>query len=194
MRKIVAAAFAVFMLCAPAARAQVGGYPPVIPMGVCQLTASASVVLLSTCIQASFTGTGAGTILTASAVTGFIRPGAALAGTGVPAGTTIVAQLTGPAGGAGTYQTSVATTSSGNALTTSGIPVDATGRSANMVVLTVETANIRWRDDGAAPTTAIGMLIVAASAPLTYVGAIANFQLVAVTGSPVVDAAYYRLP
>jgi hypothetical protein len=65
---------------------------------------------------ATFTGTGSGTTMTASAVTGTIGVGDTITGTGVPGGTTIVAQLTGTPGGAGTYQTSGATTSSGNAI------------------------------------------------------------------------------
>lgn len=56
--------------------------------------------------DASFTGViAAGTgILTASAVTGSIQVGQYLNGTGVPANLFVVSQLTGPAGGAGTYQ------------------------------------------------------------------------------------------
>jgi hypothetical protein len=60
----------------------------------------------STVADASFTGVlAAGTgVLTASAVTGLIQVGANLNGVGVPANLFIVSQLTGTAGGAGTYQ------------------------------------------------------------------------------------------
>lgn len=51
----------------------------------------------------SFTGSINDNILTASAVTGVIRPGTTISGTGVASGTKIVSQLTGTAGGAGTY-------------------------------------------------------------------------------------------
>ena len=69
----------------------------------------------------SFTGAIAGTTLTVSAVTsGTIMPGATLAGTGVTAGTTIVSQLTGTTGGAGTYQISASQTVASTAMTTSG--------------------------------------------------------------------------
>lgn len=68
-------------------------------------------------IGASFTGTGSGTNLTASAVTGEIKPGDRINGTGVPAGTNIVSQSSGTPGGAGVYVTSAATTSSGASLT-----------------------------------------------------------------------------
>lgn len=52
---------------------------------------------------ASFTGSIAGTVLTASAVTGVIAAGDIVRGTGVITGTHIVSQITGPVGGAGTY-------------------------------------------------------------------------------------------
>lgn len=68
-------------------------------------------------IGASFTGTGSGTNLTAASVTGEIKVGDRVNGTGVPAGTSIVSQTSGPAGGAGVYVTSAPTTSSGDALT-----------------------------------------------------------------------------
>lgn len=56
---------------------------------------------------AAFTGAIVLTTLTASSVTGSINAGQVVAGIGVTAGTTIVAQLTGTAGGAGTYQVSI---------------------------------------------------------------------------------------
>jgi hypothetical protein len=66
-------------------------------------------------------GTASGTpatTLTVSAVSGGnIVIGAVVAGAGVPTGTTIVAQQSGTAGGAGVYTTSVQTTASSAALT-----------------------------------------------------------------------------
>ena len=66
---------------------------------------------------ATFTGTGAGTNLTASSVTGTIQIGDYLTGTGIPTGTLIISQTSGTTGGAGVYVTSSATTSSGAAIT-----------------------------------------------------------------------------
>lgn len=60
----------------------------------------------------SFTGVIAATtgILTASAITaGAITPGMSITGTNVPAGTIVVAQLTGTPEGAGTYSTNITT-------------------------------------------------------------------------------------
>lgn len=61
----------------------------------------------------SLVGTGSGTNLTVSSVTGLINVGDVLSGTGVPNGTTIVSQLSGTPGGAGVYVTNQPTTSSG---------------------------------------------------------------------------------
>jgi hypothetical protein len=52
---------------------------------------------------ASFTGVVAANVLTVSSLTGTITIGMTLSGTGVASGTLVTAQLTGPAGGAGTY-------------------------------------------------------------------------------------------
>lgn len=65
----------------------------------------------------AFTGVIAATTLTTSAVTGPIVPGATVSGSGVTANTTIVSQLTGTAGGAGTYQVSISQTVGSEAMT-----------------------------------------------------------------------------
>jgi hypothetical protein len=67
--------------------------------------------------MATFTGSGSGTSLTVSSVTGQIFLGDVVSGTGVPAGTTIVSQVSGTEGGAGVYVTSKATTASAASLT-----------------------------------------------------------------------------
>lgn len=61
----------------------------------------------------SFTGSGSGTNLTVSALSGFLEPGMLVQGTGVPANTTIVSQASGPTGGNGVYVTSNPTTIAG---------------------------------------------------------------------------------
>lgn len=76
---------------------------------------------------ATFTGTGAGTNLTVSAVTGTINIGDVISGTGVPGGTTIVSQTSGTTGGAGVYVTSGATTALGAAITANRPIVSAIG-------------------------------------------------------------------
>lgn len=211
MRRWITAALialAVTLTSAFPTKAQtIGGGVPVQPLWYCQLSATnlSSAVGLSSCTAASFTGTGSGTTLTASSVTGSIEVGQTVAGTGVPTGTKIVSQLTGSggcvpgspgcaAGGAGTYSTSVATTSNSASLTSGGIPSN-----ANMVVLQAEVANVRYRDDGGAPTTAIGMFIIGSATATTadriaYMGTLTALQFIAASGSPLLDATFYRIP
>jgi len=67
---------------------------------------------------ASFTGSIATTTLTVSAVSaGALFPSMQISGTGVTAGTRIVAQLTGTTGGAGTYTVSASQTVTSTAMT-----------------------------------------------------------------------------
>lgn len=83
-------------------------------------------------LGATFTGTGSGTYLNASAVTGFIGAGDVLSGPGVPPNTTIVS---GPAGGgAGVYVTSNPTTSSGAPLVTNAVISVVAGNGASVAV------------------------------------------------------------
>lgn len=71
-------------------------------------------------LGATFTATGTGTSLVVTSVTGLISIGDTIAGTGVPADTTIVEQVSGTPGGAGTYTTSGATTASEATVTAFG--------------------------------------------------------------------------
>lgn len=84
---------------------------------------------------ATFTGTGSGTNLTTSAVTGVIHPGDAVSGTGVPALTTIVSQTSGTTGGAGVYVTSNATTSTGAALTSTSTTLEVTAVTSGAIAV-----------------------------------------------------------
>lgn len=186
---LIKAATMVVVLAVAPARAQTVGQS-IVPLGYCQLASLGSAVGLSTCVRASFTGTGSGTTLTASSVTGYIKPGDSVSGTGVPSGTTISAQLTGSAGGAGTYQTSQPTTSSSASLTSGGIPVG-----ANAAMFHVETAAVRWTDDGTvAPTASTGQLINVADPLFWYQGTLSGLSFIAATGSPKLNVLFYRAP
>lgn len=189
MRKSIIAATAAIALLASwvAAFAQttVPGLP-LVPMRYCQIAASSSAVGLGAGVCASFSGTGSGTNLTTTGVLGKIMLGDTIAGTGVSGGTTIVSQTSGPTGGAGVYVTSAATTSSGASLTAGSIPTGAT-----MAYISVETAAVRYRDDGAAPTATVGQPIAVAG-NLFYAGTLTAMQLIAQTGSPVVDVSFYH--
>lgn len=84
-------------------------------------------------VGASFTATGATTNLTVTAVTGLISVGDTLAGTGVPAGTTILSQTSGTTGGAGVYVTSGPTTATAAALTSFGNVLNVTAVSSGVI-------------------------------------------------------------
>lgn len=85
-------------------------------------------------VGAIFTGSGSGTNLTATAVTGIIAAGQRVIGTGVPANTVIVSQSSGTPGGAGVYVTSNATTSSGAALSANAAITTAGATSASQSI------------------------------------------------------------
>ena len=79
-----------------------------------------SIASVFTGFSTTFTGVISGNVLTASAVTGTITPGATLAGTGVTPATVINAQLTGTVvGGAGTYSVTGTTSAASATMTTS---------------------------------------------------------------------------
>jgi hypothetical protein len=81
-------------------------------------------------IGATFTATGSVVDevneLVITAVTGLISIGDSLSGTGVPAGTSIVSQISGTPGGAGVYSTNNPCTSAANTVTSFGDVLDVT--------------------------------------------------------------------
>jgi hypothetical protein len=189
----LAAALAAILLVAPLARAQttVPGQP-IVPLGDCQLSATAlgSAVGLSSCVRASFTASAGSpaTQLVVTSVTGVILVGdQIISGTGATAGTKIVSQISGTPGGAGTYLLSAANTTSSASVTAGGIPPGAT-----MAFLQAEVADVRYRDDGGAPTTAIGNLVVHGIPGIFYAGTLSQIQFIGASGSPLLDVAFYR--
>ena len=71
----------------------------------------------------------------------------------------------------------------------SGIP---TG--ANAALLQAEAAPIRFRDDGTAPTASVGNLIInGLGGQLFYTGSLSAIILIAASGSPILDVAFYKL-
>lgn len=61
---------------------------------------------------------------------------------------------------------------------------------AAWAVLCVDTAAIRWRDDGTAPTASVGMP-VASGQCFYYSGTFSTLRVIAQTGSPVVNISFY---
>jgi hypothetical protein len=54
------------------------------------------------------------------------------------------------------------------------------------VVITIETAGIRWRDDGTAPTASVGMP-VNSGATFSYTASFSKFQMIQQTSGAVAD-------
>lgn len=166
---------------------------PVVPLGYCQLSATAltSAVKLNLCVRAAFTATAGSpdaTRLVVTSVSGIIKPGDQIVtGTGLTVGTIITSQISGTVGGAGTYQLSGTNTASSASSTSGGIPPGAT-----MAVLQAEVANVRYRDDGGVPATAVGSLVVSGGAPVLYTGTLSTLQFIAASGSPLLDVSFYR--
>lgn len=77
---------------------------------------------------ASFTGDAGSpdTQLVVTAVTGYISVGDVLTGTGITGGTTILSQISGTAGGAGTYELSASNTASSASITSTSSVLDVT--------------------------------------------------------------------
>lgn len=193
----VALAFALLLAFGSPLRAQSIPGQAMIPMGNCQLSATAlsAAVALSKCVRASFTASAGSSsnLLVVTAVTGVILTNdTLLSGTGITAGNTIVNQVSGTPGGAGTYNISGTNTASGASATSGGIPLDPTGRLATMVTLQAETASVRYRDDGGAPTATIGNIVVSGQNPFLYTGNLAALQFIEDGGSGLLDAAFYR--
>lgn len=66
------------------------------------------------------------------------------------------------------------------------IPPDAV-----MVLIACEAANIRWTDDGQTPSATFG-IPMAAGQEFAYSGNLAAIQFAAVSGTPLLDIAYYK--
>lgn len=83
------------------------------------------------------------------------------------------------------------------ALVTASCATGSVPAGATIAEICVETASVRYRDDGTAPTTTVGMPVVAtATSPNCYAYAIIPMtavQFIAVSGSPVVNVLFYKL-
>lgn len=66
-----------------------------------------------------------------------------------------------------------------------GIPA-----TANMIMMTADTATVRWRDDGTAPTTTTGLTLIFAQQPFLYTGTLSKLQFISATG--ILNVSFYR--
>jgi hypothetical protein len=58
-------------------------------------------------------------------------------------------------------------------------------------LLMADTQNVRWRDDGLAPTSTSGMLLRTSDAPYLYQGDLDAIQLIQVAATAVLNVAFY---
>lgn len=62
---------------------------------------------------------------------------------------------------------------------------------ATSALIICETQTVRWRDDGTAPTTSVGMLLPTNTA-FNYTGNLSAFQLIQTASNSTCDVSYYR--
>lgn len=172
-----------------AALAQSGTGIRFVPLGYCQMTGftAATKITPATCTMASFTASGNGQNLTVSAVaSGVIEQFQQITGTGIPAGTYILSQISGIPGGAGIYQTNNPTTSSAATITAGGVPLGAT-----QISFTAEAQALRYRDDNQAPLATVGMP-VAVAVPTIYSGSLIDLQFIAQVSGSINNVSFYK--
>jgi hypothetical protein len=85
----------------------------------------------------------------------------------------------------------ISSLSTATSLTVPGAPTAPLGAGPPTgALITCETASVRYRDDGIAPTTTVGILLNAGDV-LFYTGNLAAIQFIAVSGSPSLSVAFY---
>lgn len=73
---------------------------------------------------------------------------------------------------------------------TGTIPGGGTYTDFNVALIQAETQNVRWRDDGTAPTTTVGH-ILAAGESMFYEGDMNNLKFIEVTASAKLNVTFY---
>lgn len=80
--------------------------------------------------------------------------------------------------------------SSAVGLTVPTLTPNGSNTKANFALIIAETQNVRWRDDGVAPTASVGMLLVA-GVPLQYDGDLSKIKFIEATASAKLNISYY---
>jgi hypothetical protein len=83
------------------------------------------------------------------------------------------------------------------ALVSASCSTGAVPAGATILEICVETAEVRYRDDSTAPTTSLGMPVAPLSSTVPFcfqyaATPLSQLQFIAVSGSPVVDVAFYK--
>lgn len=67
------------------------------------------------------------------------------------------------------------------------------GEKPNGAYISSFTGNVRYRDDGTAPTAAVGMRLVAGNDPFLFMGDMEKFRAILEGGSPTLNITYVKL-
>ena len=71
------------------------------------------------------------------------------------------------------------------------VPTTADGTKANACIIVATGQNVRWRDDGTAPTATVGMLLKTTDAPFYYDGDLSAIRFIESAASGVLNVCYY---
>lgn len=71
------------------------------------------------------------------------------------------------------------------------VPTNKDGTKPNYAIITVQTQAVRWRDDGTAPTTTVGMPM-AVGQTLYYDGDLNAIKFIEQTASAALNVSYYK--
>lgn len=71
------------------------------------------------------------------------------------------------------------------------IAQDENSRNAGRAIISPETQNVRWRDDGVAPTASVGYLLAVGS-ELDYSGSLDKLRFIETTASAKLNICYYK--
>lgn len=70
------------------------------------------------------------------------------------------------------------------------LPTPVPGMSPGFAIVQVQGGNIRWKDDGVAPTATVGLTLVQGQ-ELDYIGDATMLQMISSSGTPIVDVCVY---
>jgi len=79
-----------------------------------------------------------------------------------------------------------------NITSSTGLTVPSGSKSVDLIA---EVANVRWRDDGVAPTTTVGALLVTDTTqpvPFTYFGNLSKLRFIAAAAGAILNAMFYK--
>lgn len=71
------------------------------------------------------------------------------------------------------------------------VPTAADGTKANACLLVATGQNVRWRDDGTAPTASVGMLLKTTDPPFYYDGDLNAIRFIESAATGVLNVCYY---